>query len=266
MDDALRLLEAVRSDRLHGARQLTLTALEALRRAVEAGPEGPALLERARRTAEQVAHLRPGMAPLRNLALRFLAGLQDPRRETALDLLDALQRDLEEAGRRVAEHALRVLPPEGAVATCSYSSTVVSALALAHRRGHRLEVWALLSEWGGVRHGERTAQALQEAGVPVRLYPDDALAEVGDGVRVGVIGADRVLPDGTVLNGVPSGALADALRGRAPLYALADTWKFARTLEAEPGLEPVPPDRLAGIVTEHGVLRPEEVEGWMPPW
>ena len=266
MDDALRLLEAVRTDRVHGARQLTLLALDALRKAVEAGPEGPALLERARWTAEQVAGLRPGMAPLRNLALRFLAGLQEPRREPALALLDALRRDLEEAGERVAEQALTVLPPEGEVLTCSYSSTVVSALVLARRRGQALEVRVLASLWGGIAHGERTAGALREAGLPVRLYPDDALAEAVEGVQVALIGADRVLPYGTVLNGVPSRALAEAVRGQAPLYALADTWKFARTLEAEPGLEPVPPDLLAGIVTEHGVLHPGEVEAWMPPW
>ena len=74
-----------------------------------------------------------------------------------------------------------------------------------------------------------------------------------------LIGADRVCPDGSLVNGIPSLLLAEHTHGVVPLYVAAETFKLDDGEHVEEGFETVPPRLIAGYVTDRGVVQPDQV-------
>ncbi|MGH2766724.1 MAG: hypothetical protein ACRDKA_12540 [Actinomycetota bacterium] len=157
--------------------------------------------------------------------------------------------DLDHERDAIARDASRVLDNE--IVTHSYSSTLVAAVA-----GAGVTALCGRSDPGG--EGARTAERLTSLGVEARLVDDDGALWWASNGRTVVTGADAVGPGG-VVNKVGTAALAEAA-GRC--YAVAGSSKF---LGADPPA-PVPFERVplhlfAGIVTDVGVLTPEDAAG-----
>jgi translation initiation factor 2B subunit (eIF-2B alpha/beta/delta family) len=79
-------------------------------------------------------------------------------------------------------------------------------------------------------------------------------------------GADGISFQGWMINGTPSLELAQmALRRGRPFYAVCTISKIdARGLtagwrEADPGFNLLPLELLSGLVTERGILQPEDI-------
>jgi translation initiation factor 2B subunit (eIF-2B alpha/beta/delta family) len=166
---------------------------------------------------------------------------------------------LEYAAKATAEETAAMLPDEATIITCSHSGTVANACAAAVRSGKSLRVLALESRVSDVPYGERMAEALTAAGVTTEIIPDDAdLGSLG-GITLGLIGADRVMPDGSLVNGTPTLALAQRLSGLAPLYVACETFKLDDGELIGDGFEAIPAELLAGYVTDRGVMQPSQV-------
>jgi hypothetical protein len=104
------------------------------------------------------------------------------------------------------------------------------------------------------------AHSLVAEGLDATVIPDDAaLAEQKP--TLAIIGADRVCPDGSLVNGTPSLAFAEALGRVAPLYVACETFKLDDDRHIEPGFDCVPGDLVAGYITDRGVAQPSEVRG-----
>ena len=140
--------------------------------------------------------------------------------------------------------------------TCSYSATVLRALTLTHRQNAGLRVLALRSSG----YGERLTDKLASVGVGVTLMDDSAVDEAAQQSTLALVGADRLLPSGAIINGSPTLLLARACQkaGR-PFYVACDTFKLGEGEEREPGLDLVPPELVTGVFTERGFHKPEEV-------
>ena len=159
------------------------------------------------------------------------------------------------------------------VLTLSRSSTVRRAL----RRAAPERV--LVAESRPAREGVGVAEALVGDNMDVTLLVDAAVAHVlaERGFDAVLVGADTVLPDGTLVNkvGTRAAALAAAREG-VPLYVVAATDKIGTRDEpdfeagdpravydgdapldaANPTFDATPPDLLAGFLTEEGPLDP----------
>ncbi|WP_134668815.1 NUDIX domain-containing protein [Halorussus marinus] len=272
-------VDAVAEDAERGSAILSVRALEVLRdRAgsfaardstdLEAGG-WPALAA----IAERLCEARPSMAAVPNRVDRAMAAAADDRTPAALEaaaregIARAFRVD-EDAAARAAEEIR-----DGTALTLSRSGTVRAALPAADR--------VFVAESRPAREGVGVAEALA-GDAEVTLHTDAAVAYVlaTESVDALVVGADAVLPDGTVVNktGTRAAALA-ADREDVPVYAVASTDKV-RTDDAvrledgdptavydgavdvsalNPTFDATPADLVSAILTERGALAPAEV-------
>lgn len=109
-------------------------------------------------------------------------------------------------------------------------------------------------------HGQHMADGLVAEGLDATGIPDDA-ALAKQKPTLAIIGVDRVCPDGSLVNGTPSLAFAEALGDVAPLYVACETFKLDDDRHIEPGFDRVPGDLVAGYITDRGVAQTSQVWG-----
>ena len=281
-------VETVASDREHGSAYLSVRALEVLRDeaalVAESGDTAadawPALADLARDLREA----RPAMPVVGNRVDRAMAAASDERTAAAVERAagDEIARALA-ADKRAAARAAERLPAR--VATLSRSGTVRAAL----RRADPDAV--LVAESYPGREGVDTAERLaRETTADVTIATDAAFAgALADAdCEALVVGADAVLPDGSVLNKVGTrGATAAAAREGLDCFVVAASDKVLPAGEdteddpprvdreerdpaavydgpadlavSNPTFDLTPADRIDAVVTEDGVLDAADV-------
>jgi translation initiation factor 2B subunit (eIF-2B alpha/beta/delta family) len=297
-------VESVAGDRTHGSAWISLRAVEVLRdraavlaRRQEDGRVEPALaVAELRRLAVDLLEARPTMAALANRVHRAMAAATAATAaagEGGIPFAAALEAAARrEIGRASAADAAAAavaaeLAAGRTVLTLSRSGTVSAALLAADPPPR---VW--VAESGPQREGVEVARRLSAAGLEVTLCADAAIAAATAGELAGgpnldlvLVGADTLLPEGTVVNKVGTAAAALAARRvDVPFYAVAATDKVDPDgsfrsedgdpddlLRVQPGesgparwvplFEPVLADLVTGVVTERGVLGPDELAG-----
>jgi translation initiation factor 2B subunit (eIF-2B alpha/beta/delta family) len=248
-------------------------------KAAELGHAQQTVLE----TAVALIRAQPDMAPLAHLADSALrAASRASRADEALALAEQAAREFIagaiRATEQVAAHAADLIGDQTAVLTHSRSSTVLAAFGQAHRAGRRFRV--LVTESRPLLEGRALAEALAGQSIQVTLIADAAAALMIGEVDCVFVGADRVTPE-WVVNKIGTRMITLAAReGGVKRVALCDTSKFIAALPsaseadppadelwpgAPPGVElvnryfePTPLDQFSGIVTEDGLLAPDQ--------
>ncbi|GAH63360.1 unnamed protein product, partial [marine sediment metagenome] len=93
---------------------------------------------------------------------------------------------------------------------------------------------------------------------------DIAIKDCITEVRKVLVGADSVLRDGSLINGLPTYELALAAKGKLPFYVVCETLKFnprvsSTQVKLEEGFDLTPPELITGIITEAGAFKPENL-------
>ncbi|MDA1035571.1 MAG: hypothetical protein O3B65_01670 [Chloroflexi bacterium] len=251
-------IAALAADREHGATDLAREALDILESAAAAFPE-EGLGANLDGVGVLIVLSRPGMASVRSAVSRALADGPLVHPGQAKRAFARARAWLDYAAKATIEETASMIPDGATIVTCSYSGTVLEACVSASNSGKQIKVIVLTSKVGDIAYGERMAEALLARGVDAEVYPDGvSMAGLGD-LTMALIGADRVSPDGSLVNGIPSLLLAEHVRGVAPFYVAAETFKLDDTEHVEEGLEPVPPGLITGYVTDRGVVQPDQV-------
>jgi eIF-2B alpha/beta/delta-like uncharacterized protein len=293
-----RLIEEIKSDKIHGASQLARQAVGVLKLTVERSQAGSVeqLLLELRGVGERLMTTRPAMASLFNIVSRFLGALSrvspgetlNTVKSLALSRADELASASLQAIARIVNYGSRLISDGDRIMTHSYSSTVLAVLKEAFARYKHIEVIATRS--GPGRTGERIAQELGRHGLAVTFIDDTAVGLYISAVNKAMVGADRVCADGNIVNGIGTYQLALATqKAGVPFYALCETLKFDPRLKSgqvdleekepseviEPGKLPpqvrvknpyfdiTPLKLVSGIITENGLLLPKEVITYM---
>jgi len=292
--EIMSLIDEIKNDRTHGASQLARQAANVLKSAAEqsqASSVNEFLLEQGG-IGGGLKSARPAMAPVFNIVNNLLRAVSekaarldlDGVRQLTISEADELVSASVEAITRVAEYGCELIADGDRVMTHSYSSTVVAVLKEAFDKRRNIEV--VVTRSGPGRTGERIARELGFYGIPVTFIDDAAMGLYIPTVSKVVVGADRVCADGKVVNGIGTYQLALAAeRVGVPFYVLCEMLKFDPRLKgeevdleekepsevAEPGRLPpevrvknpyfdiTPLELVTGIVTENGLLAPEEV-------
>jgi len=292
------LIDEIKDDKIHGASQLARQAVNVLKVAAERSQADntKAFLQEQRETGERLMSARPAMAPIFNMVNGLLKAVSEKSDEIQLDLVkrftiskaDEVVNGSLQAVAQIAQFGSELIADGDKIMTHSYSSTVVAVLKAAFAKHRHIEVIATRS--GPGRTGERIARGLGLYGIPVTFIDDTAMGLYMRTVNRVVVGADRVCADGKVVNGIGTYQLALASeKANIPLYVLCETLKFDPRLtgnqvdleEKEPSevvesgkLPPevkvknphfdiTPLELITGIVTENGLLAPEEVISYM---
>lgn len=261
------LVAAIEHDTMHGAARLAAEALRTLATAAQRLPAGtPAeLLAQLEQLAQRLAGARPGMAPVRNAVALFQAALAalDATQSlpelraalvrTAAELIDRL----EMARRHAAARAASILPIDAPVLSCTDSTTVEATLKTAYDLRGQCEVLVVsYTTPDRLDHGALLAARLRQAGLTVELVPLEALDDAARRAGCGLLGADTIFGDGSVVNGTPSRQVAEALAAQdRPLYVVCDSFKRVPDLppapeSLPPGFDLVPATLITRIVTE----------------
>lgn len=292
--EIISLIDEIKNDRTHGASQLAQQAVNVLKLAAEHSQADSAeqFLGELGEVGERLMAVRPAMAPIFNIASRFLGALSRVSPDQGLDIVKSLAifqaaeliSDSLQAIAQIMNFGSGLIGDGDRIMTHSYSSTVVAVLKEAFDRGKHIEVIATRSGPGGT--GQRIAQELGSHGLVVTFIDDAAMGLYISGVNKVMVGADRICADGNIVNGIGTYQLALAAeKVGVPFYVLAETLKFDPRLKSgqvdleekepsevvEPGKLPpqvrvknpyfdiTPLKLVAGVVTEHGLLTPEEV-------
>jgi translation initiation factor eIF-2B subunit delta len=276
------LIQELSDDSTSGAAELARDAariFSALAERTEA-QDRASFVSEVRAAGRRVIQAQPSMAPLFNLVNTLLFGLD------AVDsLAEASQRVVAEAqgfadelvsrGERIAEETLALLSDGHTVLTHSRSSTVLTALLLARRRGVEFEV--VCTESRPLYEGRRVAERLSKGGIRTTLVTDASVSHVMPRVDLVLVGADSVSIDGLVNKMGTHGVALAARSHDVPFYALCGTEKllpahYPYFQIEDRGAEEVWPDHpegiavlnyyfettplsyLRGMVTEQGIL------------
>lgn len=180
---------------------------------------------------------------------------------------------LASAPGKIASVVLEQVGNGRAIATCSWSATVVKTLeSLAPSR-------VVVSDGGGLGDGLRAARWLAARAVNAEVTPDCGICGVIGECDAVLIGADQILMDGAVVNrtGSFAMALAAAYMGK-PFYVVCHRTKFSGRHSFDPErydpgyetplsgpvlraplFEAVPAGLVTSVLTENGALSTEDV-------
>jgi len=280
--EIIGLIDEIKNDRTHGASQLARQAVEVLKLAAEQSQADSTeqFLEELGEVGEKLKAVRPTMAPIFNIASRFLDALPRVSPDESLDIVKSLAifqaaeliSDSLQAIAQIVNYGSELIGDGDRIITHSYSSTVVAVLKEAFDRDRHIEVIATRSGPGGT--GQRIARELGDHGLTVTLIDDAAMGLYISGVNKVMVGTDRICADGNIVNGMGTYQLALAAeKVGVPFYVLCETLKFDPRLKSSevdleekepsgvknPYFDITPLELVAGVVTENGLLTPEEV-------
>ena len=245
MDDARfrACLDELADDRSHGASELARRCLEwaALSAEAAAASDGRELHERLSERCRAMAAVRPAMAPIAHLLDRWCRTLEadtdvDVLRAAAAGAARRLIADSRGAAGAAAANASTILAGARTLLTHSYSATIVTLLELLRPAAPSV----IVAESRPLNEGYRTIESLIEMDLAATLITDAQIGAAIDGVDVVIVGADGILPDGSVVNKAGTYPLALVARDRGvPFYVCAESSKRwpAELAPAAPVLE-----------------------------
>ena len=222
-------------------------------------------------------------------------------RERLVQEAELIQRENEQADRRIAEHGAALIPEKatilthcnaGALATAGYG-TALGVIKLAHQQGKSPRVYA--TETRPLLQGARlTTWELIQEGIPVTLITDSMAGYLLSQGRFDcvIVGADRIAANGDVANKIGTYPLAILARENSvPFYVAAPTSTIDLSLKSgveipieerspeevthirghrippegvgvfNPAFDITPHRYITAIITEKGVVREPYGEG-----
>lgn len=254
-------------DRKHGASFLLRQALLILKDEATELPCDDKLNFLAQLTAmaKRLQHARPAMAAIKNGLQVFIDGIEELKAESrpfnpvesVSKLLDSIIESLDVNYQNTVMNGAQIIKPGDQVISCSFSATVCSALIQACADQTPFSVVIVDNHTSQCfKYGEMMSSALQAGGVDCHLIAANRLYDHVTGSSLGLIGADSVLPDGSVINGNPSLQLAEAcFENRIPFYCLCESHKLASDyppLPLEDGFDLIPALYVTAVITEKG--------------
>lgn len=246
-----RKFQEIASDHRHGATELARMALDLLADYARNGKADTTehVLADLKAKAQELEVLRPSMAPIANLVRRW--------RETLDEQAD---QPLEYAGKAWAAHAEWLiensreavahtaantceLAKEGmTIMTHSLSSTLVSAF---RQMAVIEELEVIVTESRPQNEGHWLCKVLSELEIPNQLVTDAQMALAMQEADLVLIGADALMPDGSVVNKAGTHLLALAAREYSvPVYVCCETFKQLPPETGSIELEEVDPEEL----------------------
>lgn len=268
-------INQIRTDRTNGASQIARNALDVLKFFVKTTKTSTLkdFKQKFKEVGLQLFESRPNMAPVQNLiaqAVYEVCALPEvgvvSAKKFALSTIDTLSEQSKTAVKESAKHAALFIEDSSCVASCSDSSTVCETLKLAKQQGKRFKVFVAESKTGTTRYGDVMAHFLESINVDATVYPDNKIPNYVSKANYVLVGADSLLSDGSVINGLPSYGLAVAAKqSNVPFYSVCETTKvntlsyLGKTVELKQGFDCVPANLVTGIITENGLLDIQEL-------
>lgn len=244
-------LQDLQRDRVHGASELARQCLQILANSArETTARDVADLWRILELqCQRLAACRPSMAPLQNLLEEWRLAMAQCAANRLSDYRYAAATDAEQriarsraALRQVGQNSADYIGAGKTIITHSLSSTVVDVFD----RLKQLNVRALVSESRPLNEGRILARQLSEWRIPTQLITDAQLGVFVAQADFALVGADSLLPDGSLVNKAGSYLLALAAREQTvPFCVCCESFKRRRQAMLQPQLEEMESEELS---------------------
>ncbi len=285
MDTAERIFKSIRDLKVQGAREVAKSGLQDL--ALTAWASGArtkkAFFSEMGREARRISKARseePAMINALNYIitrLRFsdLDSVEALRKATLIECRDYLDW-LDAMMEKIAENGAALISTGDVVMTHCHSHEAVAVLRKAKEQGKVFK--AIVTETRPMLQGMETAKDLRSAGIGVVYCVDSAMGSMMKQSTKVLVGADAIMPDGSVMNKIGTFPIAVMARqfGR-PFLVAGDTVKFTDVIPeirdrpakevadpgsirgisiANPPFDITPSEFVSEIITEQGVMKP----------
>lgn len=231
-------IDKIKRDTIHGAIYLTIELLKAIRKEVDRSDESVKVFNSL---LEELETIHPEMASIR-IVLKLLKDGKSHRIKKKIDylgLIDVIYERIMFKEKITSTNLMKILMNAQSIMTISYSTTILDAFKQLATNTIDKRVYVLESR--PKREGIVLAKRLAELGFKVRLIADAAAGYYAKDADMIVIGADTILPDGSILNKIGSFQLAlIAKYYQKPFVVAASTNKFATTA----------PENLKELITD----------------
>ena len=301
------VIDAIRRMKVRGAPAIGVAAAYAMAMAARDAntTDKATFLEALRVASHRIGQARPTAVNITwgvERMLRLAKQIDDVGQAPDLLLEEAhrIQREDEEANRRIGTEGKGLIPNggsvlthcnTGALATAGYG-TALGVIRASWEEGNRFQVFA--TETRPFLQGARlTAWELVQLGIPATLVVDSSVGLLMSQGEVGcaIVGADRIAANGDVANKIGTYQVAVlAKENHVPFYVAAPTSTIDLTLSAgdqipieerhpdevatlgsirtaapgigirNPAFDITPHTYIAGIITEEGIVKAPYVE------
>jgi translation initiation factor 2B subunit (eIF-2B alpha/beta/delta family)/ADP-ribose pyrophosphatase YjhB (NUDIX family) len=273
LTEAITMVNEIAQDRTNGASYLGRKAIEAIRVAarLSTAQSSSDLFRDMLIVATKMRTVQPNMASIRNTAGRLLHKIDSGRQASKSvteyrKLIEQSAREAttncEIAAELVSKNLSNIITQKIRILTHSYSTTVKRALQLCPNRG--LQVY--VTESRPTLEGSTLARELTEFGFPTRILPDTVTRAFPIEFDAVVVGADSILPDGSVVNKIGTKDIArTAHQSNIPVYVAAERSKLdimrflGQTIQTNEIFDLTPSDYISSIITEQGEMKPTDV-------
>lgn len=258
--DFNQICKEIKEVKIQGAENVAIAAIKAY------------YLNPTKEAVKKLISLRPTEPCLRN-ALNFV---QKDKKNISKALVH-----FEEAKYLISKYASKLIKNHDIIYTHCHSGTVISVLKQA-----RMDNKVFLvrnTETRPLFQGRITSQELSKLKIPNSHFVDSAMRVALKKADIMFIGADAITSEGKVINKIGSELAAEvAKKYEIPVYVCTNSWKFdpktifgyGEIIEERPkneiwnnppkgvniinpSFEKIDPDLISGIISELGILRPD---------
>ncbi len=275
--EIIEKVKQIKEDREKGASELAIEAILIIGSLpdISRAKEDKELVCELRELRQRLLKLRPEMIAVTNNVfitvdkiLKKYEACPENLKKLIKSTVEKRIKEYREERLKAVQQAASLIKDKDTVISCSYSSTVCSIFKLIAKQEKKINILVAESRFKDKIYGKILLEKLKPTGHPVKLIPDNMLEESFFSVDVDkvIVGADSVLIDGSLINGVPTLSLAKiAKKFLIPFYSVCEKVKFDilscidREAKIEPGFDLVPPELITAFVTEDGLIKPEQV-------
>ena len=236
MDDSAfeNALHELRTDRVQGASELARRCLDLLAASAQAvaASESSELFDELVRRCDRLIAARPSMAPIHNLLTAWKSSLTQLDGSSLPELRAAAAGRAREGIKRskkamvkVMENGAGYIDSGKTILTHSFSATVLGVFARLKDRNIRV----IVTESRPLNEGYMLARQLSDWSIPTQLITDAQLGLFATQADLVLLGADSLLPDGSLVNKAGSYLLALAAHDKGiPLCVCCESFKRRR--------------------------------------
>jgi translation initiation factor eIF-2B subunit delta len=154
--------------------------------------------------------------------------LREGTESELMDFFEQTEFDLHSIHKKIFENGLSCFTKVKKIITISNSYSVNRFIV--HLHNHKGVEEVIVSESRPIMEGRQLAEKLIENGILVRFITDAAASKYIRSVDAAIIGCDKILKDGTVINKTGSRQLAILCNYlNIPFYVIADKSKFSKS-------------------------------------
>lgn len=231
-------IEELTNDFENGSSAIALKALEIFTEEIES-----VILSLSKNEIETIKNkiiaVKPAMAAVKNIIESAFHLFQ--KGITSKNIQKQIIDRIEIATGNVVEHANNNIIGKNyhAIATCSFSSTVMKVFKQLMYTGHQFNVLAFESQWNKRDYADTVMEKCRINDIEaVKFNKDEFLKSDYD---CGLIGADAIIPGKGVVNGIPSKLFSELLKEKEkPLFVVAESFKKSNQIHIDDGFDFIP--------------------------